>query len=148
MHPSDKDCVSRPRASSKKDNSQDGDWKSEVILILGHNKIMQELASRISYLGASVDFQCLECLQDLYKIPLEQYTLLIITDKPFSWNCNVLEVIEFLGRLDERLVVVWASETFEFSSVSRMMNGRVQLIELALPVCVGMLTRILRSLQN
>ena len=112
----DKDCIARPvlRAGQPQTFS----WRDETILILGTEPGLVKLGQALSEEGAMVSFRSLGRLQDIYLLPLEQYTMVVL---PSGWDDLEFDVVDIGGilrRADQTLVLVWASEDFVLSQVA------------------------------
>jgi len=120
--PSHRNYVARPvlRANVLREFS----WENENILILGRETGLHDLAKELASLGASVSFRFLTQLQELYQLPLEQYSTIIMSDRFDGQQCNVIDVGGILRRADSNLRLVWASEQFKLSAVATTMDGR------------------------
>lgn len=141
--PSHRDFVARPILRA--DHSREFSWKNENVLILGQETGLHDLAKGISALGASVSFRFLMQLQELYQLPLEQYSTIIMTDRSDGQQCDVIEVGGILRRADSNLRLVWASKQFKLSAVATTAAGRFCDVQLALPASPSHLELFLRS---
>jgi hypothetical protein len=141
--PSHRNYVARPvlRANVLREFS----WENENILILGRETGLHDLAKELASLGASVSFRFLTQLQELYQLPLEQYSTIIMSDRFDGQQCNVIDVGGILRRADSNLRLVWASEQFKLSAVATTMDGRFCDVQLALPASPAHLEVFLRS---
>ena len=106
-------------------------WENENILILGRETGLHDLAKELASLGASVSFCFLTQLQELYQLPLEQYSTIIMSDRSDAQQCDVIDVGGILIRADSNLRLVWASEQFKLSAVATTMDGRFCDVQLA-----------------
>ncbi|NHM20614.1 hypothetical protein [Tritonibacter mobilis] len=141
--PSHRDFVARPILRA--DHSREFSWKNENVLILGQETGLHDLAKGISALGASVSFRFLMQLQELYQLPLEQYSTIIMTDRSDGQQCDVIDVGGILRRADSNLRLVWASKQFKLSAVATTADGRFCDVQLALPASPSHLELFLRS---
>lgn len=124
---------------------QEFSWKNESVLILGPDNGLFALAKSLSAQGASVSFYALTQLQDLYQLPLEHYSIAIMTDGSSGQQFDVIDIGGILRRTDPKLTVVWASEQFRFSMVSNAINTRFCDVQLTLPASPAHLEIFLRS---
>lgn len=129
--PSLRNYVARPVLRA--DVLREFSWENENILILGRETGLHDLAKELASLGASVSFRFLTQLQELYQLPLEHYSTIIMSDRSDGKQCDVIDVGGILRRADSNLRLVWASEQFKFSAVATTMDGRFCDIQLALP---------------
>lgn len=120
-------------------------WENENILILGQESGLHDLAKELASLGASVSFRFLTQLQELYQLPLEQYSTIIMSDRSGFQQCEVIDVGGILRRADSNLRLVWASKQFKLSAVAATMNGRFCDVQLALPAVPAHLEVFLKS---
>jgi len=141
--PSYRDYVARPMLQIEP--FHEFSWKDESILVLGHEHGLSALAKDLSALGASVSFRFLTQLQDLYLLPLEQYSMVIMTDGSDGQQFEVVDVGGILRRADPELTLVWASEQFRLSMVADAADDRFCDIQLALPTSPIHLETFLRS---
>jgi hypothetical protein len=119
-------------------------WKNENVLILGP-KGLSALAKDLSAHGASVSIRFLTQLQDLYQLPLEQYSIVIITDGSNGQQFDVVDVGGILRRADPKLTIVWASERFKVSTLAGSMNNKFCNVQLMLPASSAHLEAFLRA---
>jgi len=134
--------VARPIPTSR--CFQDFSWASESILILGQEKSFFALAKSLSDMGATVSFRFLVNLQQLYQLPLEQYTIAIMVDGDADQQFDVIDVGGILKRADAGLSLFWASEQFKMSSISDTVTDRFCDVLLALPSSPEALENFLR----
>ena len=120
-------------------------WKNENILILGDVDPLFELAKDLSSCGASVSFKSLRSLKDLYSLPIEQYSMVIMTSGSRKQQFDVVDVGGILRRADTDLVLVWASKQFKLSTVSNATTNAFCDIQLALPASSSHLESFLSS---
>jgi len=120
-------------------------WKNETVLILGSENGLFSLAKDISAHGASVSFRFLTQLQDLYQLPLEQYSIVIMTDGSNGQQFDVIDVGGILRRADPKLTVVWASERFRFSMMANAVDNKFYNVQLTLPASSAHLEVFLRN---
>jgi hypothetical protein len=120
-------------------------WKDENVLILGQENGLSALAKDLSAHGASVSFRFLTQLQDLYQLPLEQYSIAIMTDGSNGQQFDVVDVGGILRRADPKLTVVWASERFRLSMVADSVDNKFCNVQLTLPASSAHLEIFLRS---
>lgn len=138
----DKNCVVRPVARSGA--SQSFSWHNETVLCLGTEAGLQPLGKSLSEAGATVAFRSLTHLQDIYLLPLEQYTMAIL---PLGWDgleFDVVDVGGILRRADQAMVLVWASESFVLSQVADEEMRRFCDVALSLPASAENLELFLR----
>jgi len=141
--PAYKDHVARPILRA--DHSREFSWKNENILILGQENGLSALAKDLSAQGASVSCRFLTQLQNLYQLPLEQYSIAIMTDGSNGQQFDVVDVGGILRRADPKLTVVWASERFRLSMVADAVDDQFCNVQLALPALPVHLEVFLRS---
>ena len=141
--PSHRDFLARPVLRA--DHSREFSWKNENILILGRETGLHDLAKELASLGASVSFRFLTQLQELYQLPLEQYSTIIMSDRSDGQQCDVIDIGGVLRRADSNLRLVWASEQFKLSAVATTMDGRFCDVQLALPASPAHLEIFLKS---
>jgi hypothetical protein len=142
--PSYRDCVARPMLQNEP--FREFAWKDESILVLGYEHGLSALAKDLSTLGAAVSFRFLTQLQDIYLLPLEQYSMVIMTDGSDGQQFEVVDVGGILRRADPKLTLVWASQKFRLSMVADAANYRFCDIQLALPTSPVHLENFLRSI--
>jgi hypothetical protein len=83
-------------------------------------------------------------LQDIYSLPLEQYTMAIL---PSGWDGLEFDVVDIGGilrRADQSMVLVWASEDFVLSQVADDEMRKFCDIALSLPAPAENLELFLR----
>lgn len=138
----DKNCVARPVVRSAA--SQPFSWRNETVLCLGTEAGLQPLGKALSEAGATVAFRSLTRLQDIYSLPLEQYTMAIL---PSGWDglkFDVVDVGGILRRADQAMVLVWASESVVLSQVADEEMRRFCDVALSLPASAEDLELFLR----
>ena len=108
-------------------------WECENILILGQSDGLFDLSKDLAACGASVSFRFLTALQDLYHLPLEQYTMAIMTSGAKGQEFDVIDVGGILRRADPDLTLVWVSELFKMSVVASTTTHAFCDLQLALP---------------
>ena len=138
----DKNCVARPVVRSAA--SQPFSWRNETVLCLGTEAGLQPLGKALSEAGATVAFRPLTRLQDIYSLPLEQYTMAIL---PSGWDGLEFDVVDIGGilrRADQSMVLVWASEDFVLSQVADDEMRKFCDIALSLPAPAENLELFLR----
>lgn len=140
---SQEECVARPIVTVTQ--TQSFSWGNETILFLGKEAGLVELGRALSTKGATVAFRSLACLQDIYLLPLEQYTMVVL---PSAWDgleFDIADIGGILRRADQALILVWASEKFIFSHLAdEAMRGFYD-IALTLPATAENLELFLRS---
>lgn len=113
-------------------------WKNESVLILGpEDSRLGDLADALSKCGASVSFHRMNQFQDLYKIPLDHFTIVIMYDDPHNQQCDIEVFGGALRRADTGLVLIWASPHITFSEVADRASSTYCDIMLALPSSPG-----------
>lgn len=138
----DKNCVARPVA--RPNTPQLFSWHNETVLCLGTDAGIHQLGKALSEAGATVAFRSLKRLQDIYLLPLEQYTMAIF---PSAWGGLEFDVVDIGGilrRADQAMVLVWASEDFLLSQVADEETRRFCDIALSLPASAESLELFLR----
>lgn len=138
----DNNCVARPVVRSA--SSQPFSWHNEAVLCLGTEVGLQRLGKVLSEAGATVAFRTLTHLQDIYLLPLEQYTMAIL---PSAWDGLEFDVVDIGGilrRADQSMVLVWASEDFVLSQVADGERRKFCDIALSLPASAENLELFLR----
>ena len=108
-------------------------WERENILILGQSDGLFELSKDLAACGASVSFRFLTALQDLYHLPIDQYTMAIMTSGAKEQEFDVIDVGGILRRADPDLTLVWASELFKMSVIANNTTHAFCDLQLALP---------------
>jgi len=142
----DKNCVARPvvRPTAPRSFS----WNNETILCLGAKAGFQRLGKSLSEAGATVAFRSLTRLQDLYLLPLEHYTMVIL---PSNWDGLEFDVVDIGGilrRADQNMFLVWAAEDFVLSQVADNEMRKFCDIALSLPASVESLELFLRPARS
>lgn len=120
------------------------DWSSETALVLGQGRNIFSLAKELSSRGAGVSFQFLTSLEQLYQLPLEHYTMVILDSGGSDQSFDVLDVGGILKRSNMDLTVFWASDQFKMSSVSDAATNAFCDVLLALPASPKHLELFLR----
>jgi len=120
-------------------------WSTQNILFLGllDNAALVDLASQLSDQGASVDFQPLTHLQQIYRVPLEQYSIVIIVDEGSNPIFDVSSLGKILRHADLDLIIVWASDSYPLSHVTNKSSETFCDVMLALPATAEDLSRLL-----
>lgn len=120
-------------------------WKLENILVLSVERDVVSLAQSLSNEGAEVSFRSLHKLNDIYTIPLEQFTMVIMTSGSSQQDFDVIDVGGTLRRADLDIKLVWASSLFSFSSIANEgMTGFCD-INLRLPAAAKDLQKFLET---
>jgi hypothetical protein len=129
--PSYSEHVARP-VRSHRDDSQFS-WADESVLFLGLGDDLIGLAKGLADRGASVSFRSLTKFQDVYHLPLEKFTIVVMDDGSIEQSFDVIDVGGTLRRSDSALCLVWASSAFTFSEVADQSTKGFCDILLALP---------------
>ena len=131
MQARDEDVIKRPVSLGRSERGFG--WHKENILILGTNRDFINLAQSLSNEGAEISFRSLHKLNDLYTVPLEHFTMVIMTSGSSQQDFDVVDVGGILKRADLDIKLVWASPLFSLSSIaSEGMTGFCD-INLCLP---------------
>lgn len=110
------ECVARP--DLRKATSRPFSWKNENVIIFGQENGISHLARDIAAHNASVTFHFLLDIADLYRLPLEQYTMAIMTSGSPRQDFDVLDIGGILRRGDPNIKIVWVSTTFTKSEIA------------------------------
>lgn len=108
-------------------------WAHESVLILGLGDDLVDLAKGLADRGASISFRSLLTVQDVYQLPLEQFTMVFMDDGSIDQPFDVIDIGGVLRRADRSLVLVWASPGFKLSGTADQTTKRFCDILLALP---------------
>jgi hypothetical protein len=110
-------------------------WSTETILvlILGDDDGIFSFSQMLAANNASISFRFLEHFQEVYQIPLEQYTMVLMSTGAPEQGIYVADVGGILRRADPDLTLVWASSKFELSIASDTSKKKFCDIQLALP---------------
>ena len=119
-------------------------WRNQNILFLGQDGEIFRLAKSLADSGAGVSFRSLAFLQDVYSLPLEQYSMIIMTSGFEGQDFDVVDVGGILRRADSDITLVWASELFKLSLVADATTNRFCDIQLALPTTPNHLENFMR----
>lgn len=138
------DIITRPAQKISSDIR--GSWENENVLVLGQTDELFELAKDMSSHGASISFRSLVSLQDLYHLPLEQYSIVLMTSGTTNQQFDVIDVGGILRRSNPELVLVWASSQFKMSMVADSVTDRFCDFQLALPASPAHLEVLLHHL--
>ena len=103
-------AVARPLSLWSRD--MDNPWAAESILILGDDPRVRGIAQILSRNGAHVEFKTMVTLQCLYQIPLEHFSVVIMTDTNVAETFDVMDIGGIIRRTDPSIRLVWASTTF------------------------------------
>lgn len=140
--PLGRDYVTRPIMH---DQATSGfSWCNQNILFLGQDGEMFELAKSLADSGAGISFRSLAFLQDVYSLPLEQYSMVIMASGFEGQDFDVVDVGGILRRADTGITLVWASELFKLSLVADATTNRFCDIQLALPTTPNHLENFMR----
>lgn len=108
-------------------------WAQESVLVLGLGDDLVDLAKGLADRGASVSFRSLPTVQDVYQLPLEQFSMVLMDDGSIGQPFDVIDIGGILRRADRSLVLVWASPAFTLSVTADQTTMRFCDILLALP---------------
>lgn len=123
--------AAQPAVTGK--SPQPFNWRGENVLFLGTQAGLLNLGRALSGVGASVAFRSLRRLQDIYLLPLEQYTMVILPSDSDGLAFDITDIGGILRRADQVSVLVWTIEDFILShSADEEMRG-VDDIVLSLP---------------
>jgi hypothetical protein len=103
------EAVARPQSLWSRD--MDNPWAAESILILGDDPRVRGTAQILSRNGAHVEFKTMVTLQCLYQIPLEHFSVVIMTDTNVAETFDVMDIGGIIRRTDPSIRLVWASTT-------------------------------------
>jgi len=104
-----------------------------LVLILGDDDGLFSFAQMLAAKNASISFRFLKQFQEVYQIPLEQYTMVLMSTGVPEQGIDVADVGGILRRADPDLTLVWASSKFELSIASDTSKQKFCDIQLALP---------------
>jgi len=71
--------------------------------------------------------------QDVYHLPLEKFTIVVMDDGSIEQSFDVIDIGGTLRRSDSALALIWASSAFTFSEVADHSTKGFYDILLALP---------------
>lgn len=95
-------------------------WSAEniLVLILSKDNDVESFAKSLSKKGADVSFEVISKMEDIFYLPLEQYTMVIMGTGASEPDIHVADIGGVLRRADHSLTLVWASSQFKISIAS------------------------------
>ena len=139
-------CVARPVHNVA--NSKLNTLASETVLFLCADAPFLDLARSMKEHGATVLFKSLWELRDIYALPLEQYTMVVLPEDLSGRDFDIIDISGVLRRTDPDIVLIWASTNFSSSNVTDDHLNRFCDIVLALPTPAKDLILLLKELGN
>lgn len=108
--------VARPQ--SLLDRTTDGPWSMENVVVLGEAEELMDAARILHVNGAHIEFHLSTTLQDLYQLPLEQYSTVIMGPTRSDAQLDVMDIGGIIRRADSSIRLIWASNLFEVPQVA------------------------------
>ena len=118
-------------------------WRNESVLVLSLEPGIMDLARALSAQGASVAFRPPTHLRDIYLMPLEHYTIVLLPTQWDGLDCDITDIGGLVRRADDNLILVWASERFALSHLADDTMQRYCDIALSLPATAEQLALFL-----
>lgn len=128
--PETKDCVARPTTVFPRCT-----WSAENILVLNlsDDDAVDAFANSLCQKGADISYSVLDRLEDIFHLPLEQYTMVIMGTGVSEPDIDVADIGGILRRADHDLTLVWASSQFKITIASDAKRRGFCDIQLAVP---------------
>lgn len=93
-------------------------WLYQNILLLGQSFELSGLASSLLERGALVQAQVLEKASDLYHLPIEQFTMVIVSTETDAQLHLGREISSLLQLADPTILIVFASQSVPLQVIS------------------------------
>ena len=119
-------------------------WHRESVLVLSLEAGIMDLGRALSAQGASVAFRHLTHLRDIYLMPLEHYTIVLLPTQWGGLECDITDIGGILRRADYELILVWASDQFALSHLADDTMQGYSDIALSLPATAEQLELFLQ----
>lgn len=88
------------------------------ILLLGQHFELSSLASALLEKGAIVQEQALESVSDIYHLPIEQFTMVVVSIETDAQLHSAREISNLLQLADPTILIVFASQSVPLPVVS------------------------------